>query len=58
MEHYIRLDWTSISELLLLFGSGIALIVLGYFLKGVWGACIALAFGVVLFLYFKGLLPF
>jgi len=48
----------SISEILLLIGSGIALTVLGYLLKGVWGACIALGSGTLLFLYFWGLLPF
>ncbi len=48
----------SISEMLLLIGSGIALAVLGYLLKGVWGACIALGSGIILFFYFGGLLPF
>jgi hypothetical protein len=47
-----------ISEMLLLLGLGIALIVVGYSFKGVWGAGIAFLVGAVLFLYFRGLLPF
>jgi len=47
-----------ISEILLLFGLGMALIFVGYLLKGMWGASIAFLAGVVLFLYFKGLSPF
>ncbi len=48
----------SLSQLLLLFGSGIALTVVGYLFKGVWGACIALGCGTILFLCFSGSLPF
>ena len=55
---YIKLDWTLISELLLLFSCGIALAVLGYFLKGAWGAYIVLGIGVASFRYLKGLPPF
>jgi len=48
----------SISGMLLLIGSGIAITLVGYLLKGIWGACIALGTGTILFLYFKNLLPF
>lgn len=47
-----------ISEMLLLLGLGIVLIVVGYSFKGVGGAGIAFLVGAVLFLYFRGLLPF
>ena len=47
-----------ISEILLPLGLGIALIVVGYLFKGVWGAVIAFLVGAVLFLFFRGLLPF
>ena len=47
-----------ISEMLLLPGLGIALIVVGYLFKGVWGAGIAFLVWAVLFLYVRGLLPF
>lgn len=47
-----------ISEMLLALGFGIALIITGYLLKGVWGAGLAFLVGSVLFLYFKGLSPF
>ena len=54
----ITLDYSSISGILLLFGLGIALAVLGYLVRGVWGAIIALGIGALLFLYSQGLLPF
>ena len=48
----------SFSQLLLLFGAGVALAVLGYLFKGIWGACTALGIGTILFLFFSGSLPF
>jgi hypothetical protein len=48
----------SISGMLLLFGLAVALAVVGYLLKGVWGACIALGSGTILFMYCRGSLPF
>jgi hypothetical protein len=58
MENYIMPGLNSTLGMFLLFGLGITLTVVGYLLKGVWGACIALGCGVVLFLYFNGLLHF
>jgi len=48
----------SLLEMSLLLGLGIALVIAGYSIKGVWGAGVALFGGLVLFLYFTGLLPF
>jgi hypothetical protein len=39
------------------FCSGLFLFFVGYYLKGIWGAIIALMLGTLLFLYEKGLLP-
>jgi hypothetical protein len=58
VDYGITLGLKSILEMFLLFGLGIALTVVGYLLKGVWGACIAFGIGAVLFFYFKGLFPF
>ena len=51
-------DSASISGMFLLFGLAVALAVVGYLLKGVWGACIALGSGTILFIYFRDSLPF
>lgn len=48
----------SVSGIFLLLGLALALAVVGYLLKGVWGACIALGSGTILFIYFRGSLPF
>jgi hypothetical protein len=58
MEGYMILDFKAFSGILLLFSLGLALTVVGYLIKGIWGASIALGSGVLLFLYFNGLLPF
>ena len=58
MENYIMPGLNSILGMFLLFCLGIALTAVGYLLKGVWGACIALGIGVALFLYLNGYLPF
>jgi hypothetical protein len=59
MDLFYKLNYLDpILEILVLISLGLALTAVGYLLKGVWGACIALGIGVVLFLYFKGLLPF
>ena len=38
--------------------SGMALVFLGYIIKGVWGAFIAFGLGTGFYLYVKGILPF
>ena len=37
--------------------AGVALFIIGYLIRGTWGAIIALSIGTVLFLYLKGFLP-
>jgi len=44
-------------EVLTLMISGMALVFLGYIIKGVWGAFIAFGFGTGFYLYLKGLIP-
>ncbi len=50
--------FTSLWEILTLIFSGLALIFVGYILKGVWGGFIAFGIGTCFYLYLKGLLPF
>ncbi len=38
--------------------SAVGVIILGYLIKGVWGAIAAFSMGTFLFCYFKGLLPY
>ena len=53
------INWALLSKILLLFALGIGLIVIGYLLRGGWGAGIVLLLiGTILFLYYNGLLPF
>jgi hypothetical protein len=47
-----------ISRVLLLVLAGLVITVVGFKLKGVWGAALALAAGVVLFLYNEGVVRF
>lgn len=47
-----------VARVLLLVFAGIATTVAGFKLKGVWGAALALAAGVVLFLYHEGVVRF
>jgi hypothetical protein len=63
---YIRLTGMSdspssldiISRVLFLMIAGLMLIMVGYKIKGVWGAAVALAVGAVLFLYNEGMIRF
>jgi hypothetical protein len=50
-------SFDSVKGWILIFLSAIAFLIVGYVLKGVWGAIIALLFGTALFLYLKGVLP-
>ena len=60
----LGLDWRTplslefISNLLLIIASGIVLLLVGFKIKGTWGAVIALAAGTAWFLYQKGLIVF
>ena len=45
-------------EILIVMFSGLALVILGYLIKGIWGAITAFAIGTLIFLYSKHLLPF
>ena len=47
-----------VARVLLLVFSGIATTLVGFKLKGVWGAVLALAAGVMLFLYHEGVVRF
>jgi hypothetical protein len=47
-----------ISRVLFLVIAGLMLIMVGYKIKGVWGAAIALVVGAVLFLYNEGMIRF
>jgi hypothetical protein len=47
-----------ISRVLFLVIAGLMLIMVGYKIKGVWGAAIALAAGAVLFFYNEGMIRF
>jgi len=47
-----------ISRVLFLVIAGLMLIMVGYKIKGVWGAATALAVGAVLFLYNEGMIRF
>lgn len=51
------LSFESISKVVLIMLAGVILIFVGYKVKGVLGAAIALLIGVFLLLYRKGLLP-
>ncbi len=59
----LGLDWNSLFNFDTMTGlasiviSGVALIILGYIIKGVWGAVITFSIGAFLFIYLKGLLP-
>ena len=48
----------SLREILVVMFSGLALVIFGYLIKGIWGAITALAIGTLIFLYSKDLLPF
>lgn len=50
-------DLEFMARIAALFFSGLFLFFLGYYLKGIWGAIIALMLGTLFFLYEKGLLP-
>ena len=50
--------FTSPREVLAVMFSGLALIFIGYILKGVWGSVLAFGFGICIYLYLKGLLLF
>lgn len=60
----LGLDWSAplslefISNLLLIIASGLVLILVGFKIKGTWGAIIALVAGTLFFLYQKGGLVF
>jgi hypothetical protein len=60
----LGLDWSAplslefISNILLIIASGLLLLLVGFKIKGTWGAVIALAAGTALFLYQKGILIF
>jgi hypothetical protein len=47
-----------ISRVLFLVIAGLMLIMVGYKIKGVWGAAMALVVGAVLFLYNEGMIRF
>ena len=47
-----------ISRVLFLVIAGLMLVIVGYKIKGVWGAAIALAGGAVLFFYNEGMIRF
>jgi hypothetical protein len=47
-----------VSRVLFLVIAGLLLVVAGYKFKGVWGAALALAVGVVLFFYNEGMIRF
>lgn len=47
-----------ISRVLFLVIAGLMLIMVGYKIKGIWGAAIALVVGAVLFLYNEGMIRF
>jgi hypothetical protein len=47
-----------ISRVLFLVFAGLILAIAGFKIKGVWGAALALAVGVLLFLYNEGLIRF
>lgn len=51
-------SFNSIKGWVLLFISAVVLIIVGYLIKGIWGAIVTLLTGTFLFLYLKGLLPF
>ena len=51
-------SFDSVKGWLLIFISSVALIIVGYLIKGIWGAGVAFFAGIFLFLYLKGLLPF
>jgi hypothetical protein len=50
--------FNSLWEILTVIFSGLALIFVGYTLKGAWGAFITIGIGAFFYLYTKGLLPF
>jgi hypothetical protein len=47
-----------ISRVVLLVLAGLALVLVGFKVKGVWGAALALAAGVLFFLYNEGMIGF
>ena len=51
-------SWDFISRVLLLVAAGLGITVVGFKLKGVWGATLALAGEVFLFLYNEGVVRF
>ena len=51
-------SFDSVKGWLLIFISSVALIIVGYLIKGIWGAVVAFLAGIFLFLHLQGLLPF
>jgi hypothetical protein len=54
-ESFFNFD--SVLGIASIFISGAALFILGYLIKGIWGAVAAFSVGAFLFFYFKALLP-
>jgi hypothetical protein len=48
----------SVTRVLFLVFTGLMLAVVGFKIKGVWGSAVALAAGVILFLYNEGMIRF
>jgi hypothetical protein len=54
-ESFFNFD--SVVGIASIFISGVGLFILGYAIKGIWGAVATFSIGTFLFFYFKGLLP-
>ncbi len=51
-------DWDSTKGIVFNLVAGVALFVIGYLIKGVWGGIVAISIGLVIFLYLKGSITF
>jgi len=51
-------DWDSTKGIVFTLVAGVALFIIGYLIKGVWGGMVAILIGLLILLYLKGSITF